>query len=120
LFAVLLLSACAGGSAVTQSARTEHYTVQLSLDGVGFGPREALVEVRDAAGNPVAADEVVLAPVMRQMGMASPEAAAQALAPGRYRATGDFFSMIGEWEIDVRVRAGGAEEVATFKVLSTQ
>jgi YtkA-like len=120
LVVLLILAACAGGGAVTQNAQTEHYSVQLSLDGVGFGAREATIDVRDAAGKPVAADEIVLAPVMRQMGMAAPEATAQPLAPGRYRATGDFFSMIGEWEINVRVRAGGGEEVATFKVQSTQ
>jgi hypothetical protein len=119
LVVLLILAACAGG-AVTQSVQTEHYSVQLSLDGVGFGTREATIDVRDAAGKPVAADKIVLAPVMRQMGMAAPEATAQPLAPGRYRATGDFFSMIGEWEIEVRVRAGGGEEVATFKVQSTQ
>jgi YtkA-like protein len=101
-------------------AQTEHYKVQLSLDGVGFGAREATVEVHDASGAPVTADQVVVAPVMRQMGMAASEATAEQVGPGRYRASGEFFSMVGEWEIDVRVSAGGAEEVATFKVQSTQ
>ena len=114
-----LLTAC-GGSGITQTAQTEHYTVQLSLDSAGFGQREAIVDVHDAAGKPVAADQVVLASVMRQMGMAAPEATAQPVAPGRYRATGEFFSMIGEWEVDVRVDAGGTEEVATFKIPVTQ
>ena len=114
------LTACATSGGVAQTARTEHYTVQLNLDGVGFGERQATVEVRDSSGNPVAADVVVLAPVMRQMGMAAPEASARQIAPGRYQASGEFFPMIGEWEIDVRVGAAGAEEVATFKVLSTQ
>jgi YtkA-like len=122
LLLVLLLAfltAC-GGSGMTQTAQTEHYTVQLSLDGAGFGQREATVDVHDAAGKPVAADQVVLASVMRQMGMAAPEAVAQPVASGRYRATGEFFSMIGEWEVDVRVDAGGTEEVATFKIAVTQ
>jgi YtkA-like len=114
-----LLGAC-GGSGFTQTARTEHYMVQLNLDGVGFGQREATIDLHDASGNPVAADHVVLTSVMHQMGMAAPETAAQSIAPGRYRATGEFFSMIGEWELDVRVNVGGAEEVATFKVPVTQ
>jgi hypothetical protein len=115
----LFLSAC-GGSGITQTARTQHYTVQLTLDGAGFGQRQATVEVHDAAGNPVAADQVVLASVMRQMGMAAPETIAQSTAPGRYQATGEFFSMIGDWELDVRVGAGGTEEVATFTIPVTQ
>ena len=114
-----ILSAC-GGSGFTQTARTEHYMVQLSLDSVGFGQREATIDLHDASGNPVAADKVVLTSVMHQMGMAAPETDAQSIAPGRYRATGEFFSMIGEWELDVRVSAGGAEEVATFKIPVTQ
>jgi YtkA-like len=119
--AVLLafLTAC-GDSGFTQTARTEHYMVQLNLDGVGFGQREATIDLHDSSGNPVAADKVVLTSVMHQMGMVAPETAAQSIAPGRYQATGEFFSMVGEWELDVRVSAGGAEEVATFKVPVTE
>ena len=114
------LTACATSGGVAQTARTEHYMVQLNLDGVGFGERQATVEVRDAAGKPVAAQQVVLAPVMRQMGMAAPEALAHEIEPGRYQATGEFFSMSGEWDFDVRVSAGGSEEVANFKIQATQ
>jgi YtkA-like protein len=114
-----LLVAC-GGSGFTQTARTEHYMVQLNLDGTGFGQREATIDLHDASGSPVVADQVVVTSVMHQMGMVAPETAAQPIAPGRYQATGEFFSMIGEWELDVRVSAGGAEEVATFKIPVTQ
>jgi hypothetical protein len=117
--AVFLLAAC-GASGITQTTQTEHYTVQLGLDGVGFGQREATVEIHDASGSPVSADVVAVAPVMLQMGMAAPEAPARQIAPGRYQASGEFFSMIGEWEINVRISAGGSEEVATFKVMSTE
>src|SRR5258706_12274296 len=104
-----LLAAC-GGTGFTQTARTEHYMVQLNLDGVGFGRREATIELHDAAGNPVAADQAVLTSVMHQMGMVAPETAAQSIAPGRYQATGESFSMAGEWQLDVRVAVGGAVE----------
>jgi hypothetical protein len=60
--------------------------------------------------------QVVVAPLMEAMGMASPEQPAQALGSGRYQAKAVFFSMIGEWEFDVRITAGGAEETARFKV----
>jgi hypothetical protein len=110
-----ILSAC-GGSGITQTSQTQRYQLQLTLDGLGFGQRTATIEVRDSGGQPVAADQVVLAPVMQQMGMASPEIVAQSVAPGRYQAQGEFFSMLGQWEIDVRVSAGGAEDVGRFIV----
>ena len=116
---LVFLAACAS-SGVTETVQTEHYTVQLNLDGVGFGERQATVDVRDSAGEPVAAQQVVLAPVMRQMGMAAPEATAREIALGRYQATGEFFSMTGDWYVDVRVSVGGAEEVASFKIRATQ
>jgi hypothetical protein len=110
-----ILSAC-GGSGLTQTSQTQRYQLQLTLDGLGFGQRTATIEVRDSGGQPVAVDQVVLAPVMEQMGMASPEIVAQSVAPGRYQAQGEFFSMLGQWEVDVRVSAGGAEDVGRFIV----
>ena len=115
----VLLVAC-GGSDVTKTAQTEHYTVKLSLDGLAFGQRQATVELTDGSGNPADANVVVIAPVMRQMGMAAPEATAQQVAPGRYQASGEFFSMLGTWEVDVRIDNGSAEEVATFQFDITQ
>ena len=110
-----ILVAC-GGESITQTAQTQRYNVQLSLDSLRFGQRTATIEVRDSSGQPVAADQVVLSPVMQQMGMAAPEVVAQSIAPGRYQAQGEFFSMLGQWEVDVRVSAGGAEDVARFVV----
>ena len=115
----VLLSAC-GGSGITQTSKTAHYTVQLSLDGTGFGQRTATIRVTDTSGQPVVANEVVLAPVMESMGMAAPETIAQPTDPGDYEAKGEFFSMIGEWQIDVRVNVAGNEEVARFIVQATQ
>jgi len=54
---------------------------------------------------------------LETMGMVAPEQTAQPLGSGRYQSKGAFFSMIGEWEFDVRVSAGGQpEEIARFKV----
>jgi hypothetical protein len=111
----VILAAC-GGSGITQTSQTQRYQLQLTLDGLGFGQRTATVEVRDSSGQPVAADQVVLAPVMQTMGMAAPEIVAQSIAPGRYQAKGEFFSMLGQWEVDVRVSAGGTEDVGRFIV----
>ena len=120
--AVLLaftLAACSDSGAV-QTGKTEHYTIQLGLDGTGFGERVATVQILDAAGQPASVEQIVIAPVMEQMGMAAPEVAAQPLSSGYYQAKGEFFSMIGEWTVKVRVSASGNEEVATFKIQVTQ
>ena len=113
------LAAC-GGSGITQTSKTANYTVQLALDGTGFGQRTAMIMVTDTAGQPVVANEVVLAPVMESMGMAAPETIAQPTDPGDYEAKGEFFSMSGEWRVDVRVDAGGNEEVAGFRIQVVQ
>lgn len=113
LSALALLAGC-GGSGVSQTVKTEHYSVQLSLDGTNFGEHTATIDVNDLAGKPVAADQVVISSLMQQMGMASPETTAQQIAPGRYQAKSELFSMAGEWRVDVRVSAGGSEETAQF------
>ncbi|MEN9939155.1 MAG: hypothetical protein RLZZ387_5734 [Chloroflexota bacterium] len=115
LLAIALLSAC-GAGAPRQTAETDSYTVTFELAGAGMDERVATVEVTDKSGQAVDAEQVVIAPVMRDMGMASPEVVAQRERPGRYTARGAFFSMLGEWEMDVRVSAGGAEETASFTV----
>src|SRR5215217_1938589 len=91
---ILLFTLAACGSGITQTAQTERYTIALTLDSASFGERTATITVNDRAGQPAAVDEVVLAPVMQSMGMASPELVAQSSAPGRYQVRGDFFSMI--------------------------
>src|SRR5689334_13312151 len=85
------LAAC-GGSGITQTVQTEHYKVQLTLDGANFDEHTATINIDDLSGQPVTADQVVLAPVMETMGMASPEQTAQAMAPGRYQAKAAFFA----------------------------
>src|SRR5215210_5858093 len=111
---VLLFTLAACGSGITQTAQTERYTVAITLDSAGFGERTATIAVNDRAGQPAAVDQVVLAPVMEAMGMASPELTAQPTAPGRYQIKGDFFSMIGEWQVNVRISAAGKDDLAQF------
>ena len=114
---VLILLAACGDGGYSQSIQTGSYSVQLALDGTNFDEHTATIELRDKAGQPVEGAQVVVAPLMASMGMAAPEQAAQPLGSGRYQAKGAFFSMIGEWEFDVRVSAGGQpEEIARFKV----
>jgi hypothetical protein len=114
LIVLLLFVLAACGSGITQTTQTERYTVAITLDSASFGERTATITVNDRAGQPAAVDQVVIAPVMEAMGMASPELTAQPSAPGRYHVTGEFFSMIGEWEVDVRVSAAGKDDLARF------
>ena len=111
---VLLFTLAACGSGITQTAQTERYTVEITLDGASFGERTATIAVNDRSGQPAAVDQVVLAPVMESMGMAAPELTAQPIAPGRYQIKGEFFSMIGEWQVNVRVSAAGKDDIARF------
>jgi len=113
LVLLFTLAACAG-SGISQTAQTERYTVEMTLDSASFGERTATVAVSDRAGQPATVDQVVLAPVMEAMGMASPELTAQPSGPGRYQAKGEFFSMLGEWHVNVRVSAGGKDDTARF------
>ena len=111
---MLLFTLAACGSGITQTAQTERYTVALTLDSASFGERTATIAVNDRSGQPAAVDQVVLAPVMEAMGMASPELKALPTAPGRYQIKGEFFSMIGEWQLNVRVSAAGKDDLARF------
>lgn len=112
---VLLFTLAACGSGITQTAQTERYTIALTLDSPDFGERTATIAVDDRSGQPAAVDQVVLAPVMGSMGMALPELTAQPSAPGRYQVKGEFFSMIGEWQMNVRVSAAGKDDIARFQ-----
>jgi len=111
---VLLFTLAACGSGITQTAQTERYTIAITLDSASFGERTATIAVDDRSGQPAAVDQVVLAPVMASMGMAAPELIAQSTAPGRYQVKGEFFSMIGEWQVNVRVSAAGKDDMARF------
>jgi hypothetical protein len=120
LVLVLLALAACGTSGITQTAQTERYSVEMTLDSASFGERTATIAVNDRSGQPAAVDQVVLAPVMDSMGMASPELAALPTGTGRYQVKGEFFSMLGEWHVNVRVSAGGKDDTARFAFLVEQ
>ena len=111
---VLLFTLAACGSGITQTAQTERYDIAITLDSASFGERTATITVNDHSGQPAAVEQVVLAPVMVSMGMAVPELTVQPTAPGRYQIKGEFFSMIGEWQMNVQVRAAGKDDMARF------
>lgn len=116
IVAVAFAAACSQPQPQTLQADTPSYHVQLDLDAASLGRRTATIEVTDARGDPVDADQVVVTPVMAEMGMTRPALVADEIEPGRYRATGELFSMLGEWTLTVRIESAGADDEATFTV----
>jgi hypothetical protein len=110
-----LLVAC-GLGAITQTNQTQRFTVVMSIDGQTVAPRIITLTITDKNGNPAQVDSVILAPVMREMGMASPEMTATALGNGRYEIKGQPFSMLGVWELAFRISAAGQEDTTSFMV----
>jgi len=113
---VAVAAACSQPPPQSLQADTASYHVQLDLDAASLGRRTATIEITDAQGDPVDADQVVDTPVMTEMGMTRPALVADELEPGHYRATGELFSMLGEWTLTVRVEAAGTDDEATFTV----
>ncbi|HEU0041754.1 MAG TPA: FixH family protein [Jiangellaceae bacterium] len=113
---VAFVAACSQPPPQSLQADTPSYHVQLDLDAASLGRRTATIEVTDARGDPVDADQVVVTPVMAEMGMTRPALVADEVEPGRYRATGELFSMLGEWTLTVRIESAGADDEATFTV----
>jgi hypothetical protein len=116
IVAVVFAGACSQPQPQSLQADTASYHVQLDLDAASLGRRTATIEITDARGDPVDADQVVVTPIMAEMGMTRPDLVADEIEPGRYRATGELFSMLGEWTLTVRVEKAGADDEATFTV----
>jgi nitrogen fixation protein FixH len=117
LMLALTLVGCGGSSGFQGAAETASYTVKLNFTNkLTLGNHTAAVEVVDRSGQPIQAEKVVVTPLMESMGMASPESTAKLMDAGRYQAENVYFSMLGDWEVDVLVRADGKEEKARFAV----
>ncbi|GIH03887.1 hypothetical protein Rhe02_19540 [Rhizocola hellebori] len=111
LAGLMMLTACQAPPPVSLDEKTASYSVSLQLDGATLGQRTATIELSGPEPS-----QVVLSPAMRQMGMTGPEALATKVDEGRYEARGEFFSMLGGWEIAVRIDGPSGQEVATFDV----
>jgi hypothetical protein len=107
LSALVLFGAQLAPKPITLSAQTAAYDIRLGLDGATLGRRVVTVEVGDSAAQPVAA-QVELHASMPEMGMVGPAVLAEQIAPGRYEASGELFTMLGDWTITVRVTEPGS------------
>jgi hypothetical protein len=82
------------------------------VDDPRAGPNSLGIEVTDRAGTPVAPDEVVVEPVMPQMGHAFAPVTAQPEGQGRFRAPTADLPMAGPWQITVSLHdASGVDHV---------
>ena len=110
----LILAAC--GSDESYSAQTNSYSVRLTLDQRRIGETRATVDIRTRDGQPANIQTVQIIPMMTQHGMVSPEAQTTLEADGRYHTHQIFFSMDGDWQLDVAIDDGVKRETATFHI----
>jgi hypothetical protein len=97
--ALLGITGCADLTPVTMRAAASGHTVDLSLDGANLGRRSATIRLSGAG--PVT--KVTVTTVMPRMNMTGPLVEATRVGPGTYQAGGEFFSMIGNWRLDVHI-----------------
>jgi hypothetical protein len=90
------------------------YVVQLTGEPPKVGISAVTVEITGDGGQPPP-DSVTFEPAMTQMGHATTPVAATAQGDGRYRADVDL-SMAGQWEVTVRIAAGGQVHEAVLSV----
>jgi hypothetical protein len=101
------------GSAGTATAGP--YLVQLTGESPKAGTGPLTVEISGNGGQPPTPDSVTFEPAMTQMGHATTPVTAEAQGDGRYRADVDL-QMAGQWEITVRISAGGRVHEAVLSV----
>lgn len=90
------------------------YLVRLSGEPPKVGVTPLTVEISGNGAQPSTPDSVTFEPAMPQMGHATRPVVATAEG-GRYRADVDL-SMPGQWEITVRIAAGGQVHEAVLNV----
>lgn len=109
---LLALAACEARPSVSLQAQTTSYTVQTDWDGLSLGPREVTIQV--AGGSEPT--QVIVATSMTTMNMSGAAVVASKVDTGKYQARGEFFTMLGDWHIEVRLKTAGGEELAGFDV----
>lgn len=95
---------------VSQTAQAGDLRVTVQLDQARPGLRVLGVLVEDAAGKPVDECAVRLRFSMPDMSMSPIVADAQRVSKGRFQARGQFFSMVGRWNMDTLLSCGGQPE----------
>lgn len=90
--------------AFTQTQQDANLRVTLQLDDTALGERTINILLQDANGAAVDAQSVRLRFSMAEMDMGTLEAEAERVATGHYRVTGNFFTMVGRWNVAATVQ----------------
>lgn len=115
-----LTTACQAPQPVSLEKQTSSYRVRLRFDATTLGQRTATVSLSNTDDRPVDAEKVILVPAMPDMDMTGPETQAARVGTGRYEATAEFFTMLGEWQVTVRIVGPQATpDSVTFAVTAT-
>ena len=101
--------------ASTATATAGPYLVRLIGESPEVGVSPVTVEIAGNGGRPPTPDSVTFEPAMPQMGHATRPVVAVAHGDGRYQTDVDL-SMAGQWEITVRIVAGGQVQEAILSV----
>lgn len=105
----------AGG--LVQSAPAGELKVIMRVDEAAVGTRAFDVVVEDRDGRPSDVAEVKLRFTMTEMDMGVSQVTAQRVGAGHYQARGPYFTMVGDWNVDVGLlRDGQAPLQAAFRV----
>lgn len=89
----------------------------LSITPNQAGTNQVEVMLMDNAGQHISAEQVLLTLNHREMDMGQREIQMQDTGAGVYQASGNFLSMAGGWQADLRVRRGAqGEQTGSFQV----
>jgi mono/diheme cytochrome c family protein len=92
---------------VAQTAQAGELSVTLRMDQAAIGQRVVDLMVADAAGKPVDVGAVRLRFTMVGMDMGATEINAQPVGAGHFQATGQFFTMAGDWAVQATLLRDG-------------
>src|SRR6476469_3674545 len=118
IIAALIVAVAVGGwligrnsrtsaTGVAQTAQAGELSVTLRMDQAALGQRVVDLLVADAAGKPVAVGAVRLRFAMVGMDMGSTEINAESVGAGHFQATGQFFTMAGDWAVEATLLRDG-------------
>lgn len=96
---------------IAQTAQANGLNVTLRIDEQALGTRVLDVAVTNAAGQAADVGELRLRFSMLDMDMGISEVVAQPTGKGRFQARGQFFSMVGSWQVDAVIAQVGQSEV---------
>lgn len=118
LVSLVTLCACGGQPIAVQQQTAQHH-IALTLDSRGMGQRQATIQIRTVAGEPVTQGQITLESAMPDMDMRMPSLIAEQSTPGTYVTRGELFSMLGIWELTVRVGGVSGQDSAQFQIEAT-